>query len=105
MAAGDRPRGVGDVLLPARRGNRSPCRGRRWGSASTCGALDMSANALYVVAVQQGALGIVATLVSLYPASTVLLARVVLGERLSGLQLAGVACALLAVVLLVGGSG
>ena len=75
------------------------------GLALACGALDMSANALYVVAVQQGALGIVATLVSLYPASTVLLARVVLGERLSRLQLAGVACALVAVVLLVGGSG
>jgi drug/metabolite transporter (DMT)-like permease len=72
--------------------------------ALACGALDMAANALYVVAVQQGALGVVATLVSLYPASTVLLARLVLGERLSRLQLVGVACALAAVVLLVGGS-
>ena len=72
--------------------------------ALACGTLDMGANALYMVAVQRGALGVVATLVSLYPASTVLLARVVLGERLSWLQLAGVACALVAVVLLVGGS-
>lgn len=68
------------------------------------GALDMTANALYLVAVRIGPLSPVVTLSSLYPASTVLLARAVLGERLSAWQTAGVASALLAVVLIVGGS-
>src|SRR5687768_12697732 len=46
------------------------------------GILDMLANALYVVATRQGPLSVVVTLSSLYPASTVILARIVLGERL-----------------------
>ena len=62
----------------------------------------MAANALYLVATRYGALSIVVTLASLYPASTVMLARIVLGERLSGWQVTGVVCALAAVVLIVG---
>lgn len=66
------------------------------------GVVDMAANALYLAATRYGALSIVVTLASLYPASTVILARVVLGERLSRWQVAGVACALAAIVLIVG---
>jgi len=65
--------------------------------------IDMLANALYLLAAREGPLSLVVTLSSLYPASTVLLARVVLGERLNRWQLTGVACALAAVVLV--GSG
>jgi drug/metabolite transporter (DMT)-like permease len=64
--------------------------------------MDMAANALYVVATRYGPLSLVVTLASLYPASTVLLARVVLGERLGRVQIAGVACALAAIALIVG---
>ncbi len=67
------------------------------------GALDMGANILYVLATQHGTLPVVVTLTSLYPASTVVLARVVLGERLGAAQRAGIACALAAVVLIVAG--
>jgi drug/metabolite transporter (DMT)-like permease len=67
------------------------------------GALDMVANILYLLAVRQGPLSIVATLTSLYPASTILLARIVLRERLRLVQQAGVACAVLAIVLIVSG--
>jgi len=67
------------------------------------GALDMSANALYLLAVRIGPLSPVVTLSSLYPASTALLARAILGERLSPWQTAGVVTALVAVVLSVSG--
>jgi len=67
------------------------------------GALDMIANALYLLAVRIGPLSAVVTLSSLYPASTVLLARAVLGERLSVWQTTGVVTALVAVGLIVSG--
>jgi drug/metabolite transporter (DMT)-like permease len=67
------------------------------------GALDMAANVFYLIAVRQGPLAIVATLTSLYPAGTILLARIVLAERLRLVQQAGVACAVLAIVLIVSG--
>lgn len=66
------------------------------------GAMDMLANVLYLLATREGLLSMAVTLSSLYPASTVLLARVVLGEQLSRVQTAGVACAIGAVVLIVG---
>ena len=71
--------------------------------AALCGVIDMLANALYLLAAREGPLSLVVTLSSLYPASTVLLARVVLHERLNFWQVSGVACALVAVALIVGG--
>jgi drug/metabolite transporter (DMT)-like permease len=68
------------------------------------GIMDMLANALYMLAARQGPLSLVVTLSSLYPASTVLLARVVLGERLNAWQISGVGCALAAIVLIVSGA-
>jgi uncharacterized membrane protein len=65
------------------------------------GALDMLANLLYLLASRSGPLSVVVTLASLYPASTVLLARVVLHERLSPRQWIGIACAMIAVLLIV----
>ena len=71
--------------------------------AAGAGALDMLANALYLAAVQRGPLSLMATLASLYPASTIVLARIFLGERLSASQLGGIGCAVVATVLLVSG--
>lgn len=65
------------------------------------GVLDMLANALYLLAMRGGPLASVVTLSSLYPASTVVLARVVLGERIGAVQMTGVVAALVAVVLIV----
>ena len=71
------------------------------GTVIGCGTVDMLANALYLIATRYGPLSLVATLASLYPASTVVLARLTLGERLTRSQALGVACALVAVVLIV----
>ncbi|MEY2500547.1 MAG: hypothetical protein QOI07_881 [Verrucomicrobiota bacterium] len=71
------------------------------GTATLGGALDMAANAVYMTAARVGPLSIVVTLASLYPASTVLLARWILHEHLSRTQIAGIGCALVAVVLIV----
>jgi uncharacterized membrane protein len=65
------------------------------------GLVDMLANLLYLLASRRGPLTLVVTLSSLYPASTVLLARLVLGEQISGHQWVGVACALAAIVMIV----
>ncbi len=70
-------------------------------TAVACGVVDMLANALYLLASRGERLSIVVTLASLYPASTVILARVVVGERLSHRQGLGIACALVAVVVIV----
>jgi uncharacterized membrane protein len=72
--------------------------------AITGGALDMFANVLYLVAVRRGQLSVIATLSSLYPASTVLLARLVLRERLTMPQTVGIGGALAAIALIVAGS-
>lgn len=72
--------------------------------AMACGAMDMIANGLYLAAVREGQLSLVATLASLYPASTVLLARLVLGERLGRWQQVGVVAAVAAIVLIVSNS-
>jgi drug/metabolite transporter (DMT)-like permease len=65
------------------------------------GALDMLANALFLLATQQpGQLAITGVLASLYPVSTVVLAQVVLRERLAAAQVAGLGAAVAAVVLI-----
>ena len=69
------------------------------------GGLDMLANAFYLVAVQQGQLSVVATLASVYPASTIVLARIILDERWSRLQALGIVAAVAATVMIVAGTG
>jgi len=64
------------------------------------GTIDMFANVLFVIAAQTGALAISAVLTSLYPASTVFLARIVIKERLQPAQKFGVGLALLGVALI-----
>jgi drug/metabolite transporter (DMT)-like permease len=67
------------------------------------GVLETAGNALLVHALQLGPVAIASVLVSLYPVTAVLLATVVLGERLSPTRRSGVALALVAVVLISAG--
>ena len=71
------------------------------GVVAAGGALDMLANLLYLIATRSGPLSVVVTLASLYPASTVLLARIALHERLNTRQWVGVGCAMVAVAMIV----
>jgi drug/metabolite transporter (DMT)-like permease len=64
------------------------------------GLLDSAGNALFIAATRHGRLDVAAVLSSLYPASTVILARLLLKERISNSQGAGIVGALLAVALI-----
>jgi drug/metabolite transporter (DMT)-like permease len=61
---------------------------------------------MFFLATHHGLLAITAVITSLYPAGTILLARVLLGERLTRLRLAGLCLAAVSVALIaVGGAG
>jgi drug/metabolite transporter (DMT)-like permease len=69
------------------------------------GALDMTGNGLYLVAVQIGQLAVASVLSALYPVSTVILATVVLREPVTRDHAAGIALAVLAIALIGLGGG
>ena len=78
------PRGAGGKLLVA---------------AVAAGAIDVIANLSYVAATRTGQFGLAVLLASLYPGVTVLLASLVLGERLRWIQRAGLGLAAVGIVL------
>ena len=69
-----------------------PGRSCRWWSL--VGALDMGGNAFYILATQAGRLDVATILSSLYPVTTVVLASLLLRERIAGSHLVGVLLAI-----------
>jgi len=67
------------------------------------GVLDMGGNVLYLLSLRYTFISVAAVITSLYPASTVMLARMVLGERLGRLQWFGVGCAAIGIALIARG--
>jgi drug/metabolite transporter (DMT)-like permease len=68
-------------------------------AALGAGVLDASANICYVLATRAGLFGLAVVLTSLYPGITVLLARIVFGERMRWARRAGLALAAAGVLL------
>lgn len=75
-------------------------RGSLLATTAGAGVLDVTANVLYLEATRFGLLTLAAVLTSLYPASTVVLARSFLAERLERTQWAGLALAAAGIALI-----
>ena len=96
---------AGASLLGVALGTRTQARltPRHLLALALVGALDATAVGLLALATTTGLLGVVSVLGSLYPLITVVLAQLLLGERLSAAQAAGVGTALAGVLLIAAG--
>ena len=94
--------GIGALL--ARRRGPTPRAVGRWKPglvlAIVAGVIDAIANALLLFGLRQGELTIQSVLTALYPAGTILLAAIVLRERIAPIQIVGLVLALVAAALL-----
>ena len=90
------------LVVAALRGGLATLRAS-WRLAVLSGLADVGGNALYVGARALLALGLAAALSGIYPLFTMVLARVILHERLPRLGLAGVGFALIAIALISAG--
>jgi len=77
--------------------------GRRIGALALIGVGDMLGNLFYAAASSSGLVSVTSVLASLYPVVTILLARVVLSERVARSQEAGIALTLAGVALISAG--
>ena len=93
------------LMTRARRGTAESTDARSgWraglGIALICGTLDATANAMILFGLRLGDLSVMSVLVALYPAGTILLAGILLRERIAPVQWAGLALAVAAAAML-----
>jgi drug/metabolite transporter (DMT)-like permease len=90
------------ALLSRRQSSRTENRGWRAGLviALVGGAVDATANALLLFGLRLGELSIQSVLTALYPAGTIVLAAIVLRERIAPVQIVGLVLALVAATML-----
>lgn len=99
-------RTAGLVVLSAGALRFRPERGLSTGELlplAAVGALDLAANTLYAIATRHGILSVVAVGASLYPLATVVLARLVLDERVRRVQELGIVAAIAGVAMIAAG--
>jgi drug/metabolite transporter (DMT)-like permease len=101
LARGTATVGAGAVALAL--GALRDVRARDLPLLAVIGVFDVGANALLAVALNEGLVSLVAVLASLYPVVTVVLARVVLSERVARPQAVGIGGALGGVALISAG--
>lgn len=89
------PTSVGAVVAPTRSTTSTGVR-----LAIACGAVDVVANGLLLIGIRAGDLSVAAVLGAMYPAGTILLAALVLKERIAPVQWAGLVLALAAAGML-----
>jgi drug/metabolite transporter (DMT)-like permease len=90
-----RPTSVGAAVTPPRVDTAAGIR-----LAVACGVVDVVANTLLLIGIRAGDLSVAAVLGAMYPAGTILLAAVVLRERIAPVQWAGLVLALAAAGML-----
>jgi drug/metabolite transporter (DMT)-like permease len=96
---------IGPAMLTLRGPGRGAKSDRRTlGLLLAAGLLAGAANLSFIIANHHGELAVVAVLTALYPGFTVILARIVLGERWSSAQKVGLVTALIATLLVSLGS-
>jgi drug/metabolite transporter (DMT)-like permease len=77
---------------------------RLWPGLFGVGVMDMFGNGAFILAVQAGSLAVAAVLSSLYPVTTVILATVILRERVTRTHAAGIVLAVAAIACIAAGS-
>ncbi len=99
-AAEDAPVSVGDPATSVIKPTLRPSMRAALALAVAGGALDAIANALLLLGIRAGDLAVAAVLGAMYPAGTIILAAIVLRERIAPVQWAGLALALVAAGML-----
>ncbi len=88
------------AVAPSVVGTRSTATATGVRLAIACGAVDVTANGLLLIGIRAGDLSVAAVLGAMYPAGTILLAALVLKERIAPVQWAGLVLALVAAGML-----